>query len=244
MSKKSILKKINFDINDYKKLSEINLLELFLKESIILETVKENIPHLPEDKKLLIDNWFKKFNQQITNELIDFPIKEIKNEENFFNILIRKSLWIDWCKENFSNDISIEFNEKKSSYDLITYQLLRTKNKNLSNELYFKITEDNESFEDLSLQYSEGSERFSKGIIGPVRANLPHPKLLDCLKNSTIDKVNSPIEIDGWWIICKLKKLEHAMLDDLLSTKISLELGNKYINSITRDFIKDLLNNF
>ena len=244
MSKKSILKKINFDINDYNKLSEINLLELFLKESIILETIKENIPKSSEDKKLLINNWFKKFDKQITNELIDFPIKEIKNEENFFNILIRKSLWIDWCKENFSNDISIEFNEKKSSYDLITYQLLRTKNKNLSNELYFKITEDNESFEDLSLRYSEGSERFSKGIIGPVRANLPHPKLLDCLKNSNIDKVNSPIEIDGWWIICKLKNIDYAILDDLLSTKISLELGNKYINSITKDFVRNLLNSF
>ena len=35
MSKKSILEKINIDINDYKKLSEINLLELFLKESIM-----------------------------------------------------------------------------------------------------------------------------------------------------------------------------------------------------------------
>ncbi len=43
MPKNSISKKINIDIDDYKKLSEINLFELFLKESIILETVKENI---------------------------------------------------------------------------------------------------------------------------------------------------------------------------------------------------------
>ncbi len=242
MPKNSISKKINIDIDDYKKLSEINLFELFLKESIILETVKENIPQSSEDKEFLINNWFKKYNKNITNELIDFPLKEIKNEEEFLNLLIRKSLWIDWCKENFSNDISIEFNEKKSSYDLITYQLLRTKNKNLSNELYFKLTEDNESFEDLSFQFSEGSERFSKGIIGPVRANLPHPKLLDCLKNSTIDKVNCPIEIDGWWIICKLKKIEYAQLDDLLTTKISLELGNKYIKSLTREFCRRFAN--
>ena len=242
MPKNSISKKINIDIDDFKKLSEINLFELFLKESIILETVKEHFPKSSKDKEFLINNWFKKYNKKITNELIDFPLKEIKNEEEFFNVLIRKSLWIDWCKENFSKDISVEFNEKKSSYDLITYQLLRTKNKNLSNELYFKLTEDNESFEDLSFQFSEGSERFSKGIIGPVRANLPHPKLLDCLKNSTIDKVNSPIEIDGWWIICKLKKIEYAKLDDLLTTKISLELGNKYIKALTREFCRRFAN--
>ena len=113
MPKNSIFKNINIDIDDYKKLSEINLFELFLKESIILETVKENIPQSSKDKEFLINNWFKKYNKKITNELIDFPLKEIKNEEEFLNVLIRKSLWIDWCKENFSSDISIEFNEKK-----------------------------------------------------------------------------------------------------------------------------------
>ena len=235
MCENSIRKKINFDIDDYKKLSKINLLELFLKESIILETIKESIPKSPKDKELLIKSWFKKFDKKITKELIDFPLKEISNEEDFFNLLIRKSLWIDWCKENFRNDISIEFNEKKSSYDLITYQLIRTKNKNLSNELFFKLTEDQESFEDLSFQYSEGSEKFTKGIIGPVRANLPHPKLLACLKSSPTEKVNPPIEIDGWWIICKLKNIEYAKLDDLLKIKISLELGNKYINSLKKE---------
>ena len=155
---------------------------------------------------------------------------------------MRKSLWIEWCKENFSNDILFEFNEKKSSYDLITYQLLRTKNKNLSNELFFKLIEDKESFEDLSFQFSEGRERFSKGIIGPVRANLPHPKLLDCLRNSSIDEVNSPIEIDGWWIICKLKNIEYAKLDELLKTKISLEFGDRYINSLKKEICSKFTN--
>ncbi len=234
MSKNSISKKININLEDYKKLSEINLLELFLKESIILETIKESIPQSSKDKELLIKNWFKKFDKKITNELIDFPLKEISNEIDFFNLLIRKSLWIEWCKENFSNEILIEFNEKKSTYDMITYQLLRTKNKNLSNELYFKLSEDEESFEDLSFQYSEGREKFSRGIIGPVSANLPHPKLLDCLKSSPIEEINPPIEIDGWWIICKLKHIEYAKLDDLLKTKISLELGNRYINSLKK----------
>ena len=241
MSKNSISNKINLEIDDYKKLSDLNLLGLFLKESIILETIKEGIPQSSEDKGILIKNWFKKFDRKITNELIDFPINEIRSEEDFFNLLIRKSLWIEWCEEKFSNDISIEFNEKKSSYDLITYQLLRTKSKILSNELYFKLTEDKDSFEDLSFQYSEGSEKFSKGIIGPVRANLPHPKLLACLKNSGIEEVNPPIEIDGWWIICKLKNIEYAKLDDILKARISLDLGNKFINSLKKEICEKFI---
>lgn len=234
----SIKKHININISnhDYHKLLELSLLEVFLKEHIILETIKEKIPTELKDKEFLVKNWFKKFDKEITKELLDFPIKELNNEEDFYNLLIRKSLWIDWCINNFSNDILIEFNDKKSTYDFITYQLIRTKNKNFSNELYFKLTEEKESFEDLSFQFSEGKERFNKGTIGPVRANLPHPKLVACLKNSSIGVVNPPIEIDCWWIICKLKKIEYAKLDYLLEAKISLELGNKYINSLKKEF--------
>ena len=75
MSKNSMSKKININFEDYKKLSEINLLELFLKESIILETIKEGIPESSKDKELLIKSWSKKFDKKITNELIDFPLK-------------------------------------------------------------------------------------------------------------------------------------------------------------------------
>ena len=242
MSYNSIFQDIGNGIDFYHKLYELNLSEIFLKEYIILETIKDKIPKKSKDKKSLIKNWFEKFDNKITKELMDFPINELLNQEDFYNLLIRKSLWIDWCIKEFSNEILIEFNNKKSNFDLITYQLIRTKNKNLSNEIYFKLTEDKESFEDLSFQFSEGRERVTKGIVGPVRANLPHPELLAFLKNSSVGIINPPIEIDNWWIICKLKKIEYAKLDYLLKAKISLELGNKYINSLKKDIRNKLKN--
>ena len=57
-----------------------------------------------------------------------------------------------------------------------------------------------------------------------------------------MDIINPPIEIDNWWIICKLKKIEYAKLDYLLKAKISLELGNKYINSLKKDIRNKLKN--
>ena len=242
MSYNSIFQDIGNGIDFYHKLYELNLSEIFLKEYIILETIKDKIPKKSNDKESLIKNWFEKFDNKITKELMDFPINELLNKEDFYNLLIRKSLWIDWCIKEFSNEILIEFNNKKSNFDLITYQLIRTKNKNLSNEIYFKLTEDKESFEDLSFQFSEGRERVTKGTVGPVRANLPHPKLLAFLKNSSVGIINPPIEIENWWIICKLKKIEYAKLDYLLKAKISLELGNKYINSLKKDIRNNLTN--
>ena len=242
MSYNSIFQDIGNGIDFYHKLYELNLSEIFLKEYIILETIKDKIPKKSNDKESLIKNWFEKFDNKSTKELMDFPVDELLNKEDFYNLLIRKSLWIDWCIKEFSNEILFEFNNKKSNFDLITYQLIRTKNKNLSNEIYFKLTEDKESFEDLSFQFSEGRERVTKGIVGPVRANLPHPELLAFLKNSSVGIINPPIEIENWWIICKLKKIEYAKLDYLLKAKISLELGNKYINSLKKDILNNLTN--
>ena len=132
MSKNSMSKKININFEDYKKLSEINLLEIFLKESIILETIKESIPQSSKDKELLIKSWFKKFDKKITNELIDFPLKEISNEIDFFNLLIRKSLWIEWCKENFSNvwEVPYGFLNPASYNGIPSINKIRNNNKN------------------------------------------------------------------------------------------------------------------
>ena len=58
MFKNLISKKININFEDYNKLSEINLLELFLKESIILDTIKESIPQFRR-QEFLIKNQFK-----------------------------------------------------------------------------------------------------------------------------------------------------------------------------------------
>ena len=70
---------------------------------------------------------------------------------------------------------------------------------------------------------------------------MPHPKLIACLKYSAIDELNPPIEIDDWWIICKLKNIEYGKLDDLLKTKISLELGNRYINSLKKEICEKFI---
>ncbi len=235
-------KNLNSEIVSFDILAKLNLLEIFLKESIIFETIKGSLPREKKEKDRLITEWFKKFNMENTKELIDFPIKEFSNQNKLLKLIIRKSLWINWCKDRFKDEILIQFNENKSKYDLITYQLIRTKNKNLSNELFFKLTEENQSFDDLSLKFSQGKEKYTNGIIGPVRSNLPHPKLVETLKNSSIDVINPTIEINGWWIICKLKNIDYAKLDDLLEAKFSLQLGNNYINSLTKDICQKFIN--
>ena len=121
------------------KLNELGLLYLYIRESIIFEKIKDFLPNNTEEEEIILKNWFKIFNQEITKQIINFPLNAIKNNDEFKKHIIRKYLWIKWLQENFQDQIFIYFQENQAKYDLITYQLIRVKDKNLANEIYFKL---------------------------------------------------------------------------------------------------------
>lgn len=217
------------------KLNELGLLYLYIRESIIFEKIKDFLPNNTEEEEIILKNWFKIFNQEITKQIINFPLNAIKNNNEFKKHIIRKYLWIKWLQENFQDQIFIFFQENQAKYDLITYQLIRVKDKNMANEIYFKLSEDGDSFADLASKFSEGKEKFSNGLIGPISANLSNPILLSTLRSLNIGSISCPVEIDDWWIICKLVKLDYAVLNDFLKATISLELGDDYLNRIINE---------
>ena len=217
------------------KLNELGLSYLYTKESIIFEKIKDFLPNNKEKEEIILKNWFKIFNQEITKQILNYPLNAIRNNEELKKHIIRKYLWIKWFQDNFQDQIFLYFQENQAKYDLITYQLIRIKDKNMANEIYFKLTEDGDSFADLASKFSQGKEKFSNGLIGPISANLPNPILLSTLKSLESDSISCPVKIDDWWIICKLVKLDYAVLNDFLKATISLELGDDYLNKIINE---------
>ena len=65
---------------------------------------------------------------------------------------------------------------------MVVYSLIRTSNHQLAKEIYFKIESEEESLEELAIKYSEGNEKYSRGIIGPVPITQGHPSLADKLR--------------------------------------------------------------
>ena len=90
-----------------KKLNELGLLYLYIRESIIFEKIKDFLPNNNEEEEIILKNWFKIFNQEITKQIINFPLNAIKNNDEFKKHIIRKYLWIKWLQENFQDQIFI-----------------------------------------------------------------------------------------------------------------------------------------
>ena len=74
-----------------------------------------------------------------------------------------------WCFENFKNELESYFLKRKDNLDTILYSLIRVRDMDLANELYLKIKDDNEDFQEIARQFSEGFEKNTGGLIGPVQ---------------------------------------------------------------------------
>ena len=140
--------------------------------------------------------------------------------------------WSQWCLKQFNSEIPAYYLKRKPSLDTVSYSLLRVKQKPLATELYLRIKEGESTFEDIASNYSDGPERETGGRIGPVPMQRPHPILARLLQVSSPGQLWQPKQLENWWIVVRLEKLENTSLNDEIAQQLGLELGEKYIEQI------------
>ncbi len=222
----------------YKKIASWGLLRQIKAEEIIDENISSiRLPNKDEFNNL-VKQWccFNKIESEealnswkILNGLID---------EKWEVFIVRKWQWLFWCINNFEDKISNYYLERKSYLDMIEYSIIRVKNQNLANELFLRIKEEEETFEDIASKYSEGVEKKTNGHIGPVPLGNAHPLLAHLLQISEEGKLCSPRMIDKWWVIIRKEKFLNTSLNDEIINKLALELGGVFLNNSIDSFIK------
>ncbi|WP_404787045.1 peptidylprolyl isomerase [Altericista sp. CCNU0014] len=109
--------------------------------------------------------------------------------------------------------IEADFLKLKPQMDRFICSIIRTRNLELAQELYFRLKEGEQTFADLAPRYSEGPEAQTSGMIGPVPASGLHPKLVQVLSNGRPGQLWPPQRLEEWCIILKLEQYLPAHLD-------------------------------
>ena len=117
--------------------------------------------------------------------------------------------------------------ERKAFLDKVIFSIIRLKQKDLAQELFLRINENEFTFEEIASQYSQGSESKSSGLVGPIMMGKIHKKLSRLLRFSKRGKVLAPFYLEEWWVIVKLKEIINISLDENIRVKLFLELGEK-----------------
>lgn len=150
--------------------------------------------------------------------------------EEMEELAIRNLKIFKFKKAHFSNKVKSYFLKKKASYDQVIYSLIRTKDKGLASEIYFRIQAEEQSFAQLACEYSQGIEAHTGGILGPMTLAQMHPTLAKLLAVSKPGQLWAPNHIEGFFVIARLEKLLPARLDEAMERKLLDELFDLWVD--------------
>jgi parvulin-like peptidyl-prolyl isomerase len=134
-------------------------------------------------------------------------------------------------ERNWKAALPAYFLKRKSAFDRVVYWLLRSKDRALAWELYFRIREAEEDFTTVAARHSEGAEADTCGILGPSALGSLAPALAKLLLESEPGKLRQPVQIGEWVVVVRLHKILPCQLDAEMEARLSDELFEQWIEA-------------
>ncbi len=210
-------------------LSEYQILPKLAQEIIIDEELAK-IECSPEEKTSVY-NQFCQQNQLLTEEQVNSWLEQQKMSSQQLEKMLLKKLKLDKFKEaKWGSQVESYFSQRKTQLDRVVYSLIRTNKAEIAQELYFRIQEKENSFRELAMEYSLGSEAQTGGLIGPVEINAPHPKIAQLLSTMKPGQIVPPTRVGEWIVIIRLENYISAELDAAMRQRMLESMFREWLN--------------
>lgn len=230
--------KNELNAQSYRLLKHHKIINILAKREIVEKHIK-NIHYNEEKIDVLRSELMSKLGVKTKDELRE-KLLENKIEELDYYESRKKTLGLkEIATDMFKQKAKARFLERKHIYDVGSYSLIRVKNAFKAREILLRIKENEESFEDLATKYSEGPERYNRGVVGPGPIEKANPELAKIVRGSRLGETRGPFQIGEWAVIIRLNNLALAKYDSKLEETICSELFEEHINSQARNLMQE-----
>ena len=219
----------------YEELENWGILEKVKREKEKDKIITNSKYPSPEVIASIKNEWKKNNNLQDKKIFKTWLTSSNLNENKLTSLIVRNWIWKEWCKEKFKDKLYDYFLSRQSKLEKVIYSLIRVKDRNVANELYMRIKENEEPFWKVAKNYSDGPEKYTEGRIGPIRMSDLNPYIYKLLEISNLGQLWPPKKLDEWWIILKLERRIKLELSEDVKNNLFLELGENYLNEIIID---------
>ena len=192
----------------------------------LLNTFRKNLK-LEEDEK---------FNKWLSKN--PFDLEDIKDTAYY------KKRFSFFCDKHFSHKIDSRFLNRKKDLDIVVYSLMRITDYFKAKELFYRASEGEEDFGSLAATHSEGMERKTRGIVGPIPVEKSHRVLSKLIRSSKPGEIQPPVQIEDYFVIIRVESIDSAKLDNNMREKMVEELFNEWINSQVDELSSKLLEHY
>jgi parvulin-like peptidyl-prolyl isomerase len=139
-------------------------------------------------------------------------------------IAIRQFKIDKFQQETWGQKLETYFLKRKGKLDRAIYSLIRTEDIGIAQEVYFRLIDGEQSFEEIARQYSQGAEAQTSGLIGPVELGIPHPAIAHMITTNPPGKICPPIKLEQWYAIVRPEKVIPSQLDEPMRQRLMNEL--------------------
>ena len=230
----------------------INLLHKnqVLNQLVRNEVTKEVLREVQIDEKEskeILEKFRKNLNLNNEDEFSEWLSETPFNHQDINDTALYKKRLAIYCDKNFSHKVEAHFLKRKKDLDIVIYSLIRISDYFKAKELYYRAYEGEEDFGELAKQHSEGMEKKTRGIVGPVPVEKSHPQLKNLLRTSKPGEIQQPFQIDTNFVIIRVESFDSAKLDNYMREKMNEELFNEWIikevNELSSKLIEQVQSN-
>lgn len=214
-----------------------------LVRNIILEQALANISCTDQERQAAIEKFYQQ--QQLTSlEAREaWRLERGITQEQMEDLAVQPVLLEKFKTATWEHKVDSYFLTRKASLDQVVYSLIRTRDEGLSQELYFRILEGEQSFSNLAREYSQGPEARTGGLLGPVSLSQPHPTLSKMLSVSQPGQLWSPRAFGEWFVIIRLEEFIPAKLDESMRRRMIDELFDNWLHEQSHQLNVSLIHN-
>lgn len=214
----------------------MNNLKLIFKnmpvsEEYILNTLRENNQIDKLIETLIIDEELKDI--EVNNEKADQLLGKFREEnniteekeyrefldENYLNesllvkALTKPSKIMSYREERWGPTVETLYLKHKEEYDLATFHILKAKNADVMQEIYFRLKDGETDWSGLSMLFSNGKDKMMS-LQRNKSINIINKQLWDELKKVDKNRITKPFRIGNEVVIAELLELKTSSLDD------------------------------
>ena len=132
-------------------------------------------------------------------------------------------------QQTWGNQLESYFWQRQPDLDLVVYSMIKVKDQDLAQELYFRISAGEQTFTAAASQYSQGIEAYTGGIMNPIGiGRLPKP-LAQRLRSLNPGELHRPIVSDNHFIIVRLEQIIPAKLNSFTAKSLLNEMFESWL---------------
>jgi PPIC-type PPIASE domain len=201
------------------------------KRELAIDRAIADVTITSEETKLALQDFQQRYKLTTQEAIQNYCQAYSLTDAQLQMIALREFKIEKFKQQTWGNRLESAFLNRRASLDRAIYSVIRHKNPELLQELFFRIYEGEQTFAELASQYSQGIESQTGGMIGPVPLSKLPPAIAEKLRHSVPQQMHPPFLLEEWFVLLRLEKFMPAQFDDANSQLLLNQLFEEFLQA-------------